>query len=48
MIDLSKDDRKEHSLESLAYNPSNGGNSTDGSSEKQSKALKIGDLFTVS
>jgi hypothetical protein len=43
-IDLSKDNRKD-SLQSLAYTPSG---STEGSGEKSSKALRIGDLFTVS
>jgi|LauGreDrversion4_2_1035121.scaffolds.fasta_scaffold38022_4 hypothetical protein len=43
-IDLSKDNRKD-SLQSLAYTPSG---STEDSGEKSNKALKIGDLFTVS
>lgn len=44
VIDLSKDNRKD-SLQSLAYKPNE---STEDSAEKTSKALKIGDLFTVS
>jgi hypothetical protein len=43
-INLSRDDRKD-SLHSLAYTPSG---STEDSGEKSNKALKIGDLFTVS